>query len=43
MVEHVHVELALLGKSGEREVAAADESDGRVVRVASMEQIELCV
>ena len=43
VVEHVDVELALLGEAGERQVAAAEEADRRVDRVRPEEQIELGV
>ena len=43
MVEHVDVQLALLRKAGERQVAAAEIADHRVDRVGPEEQVELGV
>ena len=43
VVEDVDVELALRREAGQRQVAAAEEADLRVVRVLAVEQVELGV
>ena len=43
MVQHVDVELALLGEAREGEIAAAEVADDRVDRVGAEQQVELGV
>ena len=43
MVEHVHVEFALLGEAGEREIARAEKAGDGIVRVGAEAEVELGV
>ncbi len=43
MIQHVNVQLALFGQSGESQIAAADEPDARMVRIVAMTEIKLGV
>ena len=43
VIEHIDVQLALLGQPGESEVAAAQKAGDRVDRIWSEEQVELGV
>ncbi len=43
VVKHVHVEFALLGQTCQREIAAADETDGWIIGVGAMQEIQLGV
>lgn len=43
MVEDIHIEFALFGKTGEREVAGAEKAGDRIIRVSAEAQVELCM
>jgi hypothetical protein len=43
MLQHINVQFALLGKAGQREVAAAHKTSDGIVGVLPMQQIKLGV